>query len=631
MAVRTASQVVSESLQKEVSQRRLFREKSSGVIPRPLKRSLPVVPSGAAASFKKFEKNVVDIKRAVDTQTYLQREKDDTKAYECWMASYAQFGNDIRLERKARVIREGKPDKKATVNKVYACWLEPGDSWGDPDYSRHKRGGYPTRDKYESRSGLSVSKRRGLNLVMKDPGLDMLRTVWDRGMSKFQHLHPEGMEAFHRPPTYVELLAHTWPRGGLFGEQDKASEAMLSIAEASSASAKVRVATAANDEGAPRGRYATVDKQHESDHSQTEALSVSVTNALTGEALKYDPVEYHRKQQKQYLWYLENMPKDVSQHSPLSKGGFVGPIKPETYVPNAKSGFLAWSKKVKDVVGKIIRREESPFTPECYECWNLKREEQRVTEKGYVQFLLWWLDDDDRRYQATLAGFINPPRLDQVGVQSHEALLKHWEDKDSRGESTPDMKERVRLVRAAKAHSKRRKEKLQSMLDGPELKPLVPVGEPYGDYSREVKEYSVRFNMNPERVIALLKGIDEADTGIAMPDSEYESLLDVAPKEEEISQLAEALVEDYISELGVRYYSVGGILVPERVAKKATVLVLKQPDERESKPVLDVSRIEEALYTDVQPSEAPKKEVQLSYSSLSLWGRFKSDWKDAFG
>lgn len=152
----------------------------------------------------------LDERRAQALEEYNQRVKDESLLYYSWLQAYTAFNQDPRLTRKERHVvqikvegtdRKIKDRKKRDVGRVLACWLLPGDKFGDPDGSRYQLNQYPTRTEHELRSRLSASKRRLRKHVDSEtvfPGSSIKIAdlpTWDRG----------------RPQTYAQILAEAWP------------------------------------------------------------------------------------------------------------------------------------------------------------------------------------------------------------------------------------------------------------------------------------------------------------------------------------------------------------------------------------------------------------------------------------
>lgn len=356
MAVQTASQVVSslgESRNSGVTQRRLFKKKKLAGIPHPPSKALPEVPITAGSSLvttrPRHQADVVSMKDF--TSNRAKPPEDDTKALEAWLASYSQFGDDPEMERKARVYRKDGSYTKRTVNKVYACWLEPGDTWGDPDFNRHNtHGGYPTREKYEQRSGYSLYVRRRWHLVFSNPSAEMLKTVWDwKTMSSFKPI--EGFEYLGRPPTLDQILSKVpWSSKPLASSSDK------------------NVLT--------NGLYGTaVNDEELLVHPQDGTSEKVVVTDLSGNKHVFHPVERHRKK---YEWFLANelATRPVLDHKKVRE--FIGPPAKTKFVLDAGSRFRGWSRHVSGACSR-----------EMYE--------------------RHWLEDDQRRYEYYLAEHCSGP------------------------------------------------------------------------------------------------------------------------------------------------------------------------------------------------------------------------------
>lgn len=360
MAVQTASQVVSSrvsSSKSEVTQRRLFKKKLAGT-PHPPSKDMPTVPSTAGSMLVNRPQHQADVVSMKDFASKAKPPQDDTKALECWLASYSQFGDDPELERKARVFRKDGSYTKRTVNKVYACWLEPGDTWGDPDFKRQNtHGGYPTREKYEQRAGYSLYVRRRWHLVFSNPSAEMLKTVWDwESMSSFKMT--EGFEYLGRPPTLEQIFSKVpWSEKPLASSNDQ------------------NVLT--------NGLYGTAVNDEECvDHPQDGTSEQVVATAKDGSKLVFHPVEYHRKQ---YEWFKANEleTRPILDHSKVRE--FIGPPAKVEFTLDAGSGFRGWSRHVS---GSCSR--------EMYE--------------------RYWLNDDQRRYEYYLAEHCSGP-VDRTPIE----------------------------------------------------------------------------------------------------------------------------------------------------------------------------------------------------------------------
>lgn len=553
MAVRTATQVVSQQKRSEVTQRRLFRKKALLGETEAGTPTLPSVPSTFGSKLPQ-QKEVSDLDRVVSLKSYKKRIEDDTKAYECWLASWSQFGEDVQLQRRARIIRRDRPDIKKMVNKVYACWLEPGDSWGDPDYSRHRTSqGYPTREKYEQRSSYSAYKRHRLRVVADNPSKTMLELVWNNSkMSSFPL--GKGLEIFHRPPTLEQLYSRVpWSREPLVSSEDKLTNGLY--------------ATPAND-------------PVESIVSGTEE-KVNVTINGTERAV-YHPVEHHRKQfewfeaQSNALAQTEALvaPKPVLDEQVIEeKTGIKRSSQGERFVLNAGSGFKSWSNS------------------------------SRMDSLRYERY---WNESDENRYQYWLASrSVSSPRIFKPRSKVHDsydAMLNFYEYNAAIGRFGPERVERIRQLVSLREN---RAEKLNKLLEGAKFYPVVAVGEPYGDYDIDVKKLAVKFGVHPSKVEAVMKSVDSSEP---MSDEEYDEVVNL---DEVVSATAEKISSEYMkasytSELGLEYLSVNGILVPRNVADNRPPDIKVVKTVREAEEAIDVVLQSDGVYGP----PAPEKRIE---------------------
>lgn len=151
---------------------------------------------------------------------YNERMKNDVVMYHRWLQAFASFpeeGVPYRVEK--TVVPILGTDKSKThrreINKVYACWLIEGDSWGNHDN---------TSLKYTSRGHLSREKRGGKagpNTLVTPIKTDK----WD-GKHWEARTPTEGFEWMQRPPTLNQLLAHTW-RSQSLTESDEEVNAIV--------------------------------------------------------------------------------------------------------------------------------------------------------------------------------------------------------------------------------------------------------------------------------------------------------------------------------------------------------------------------------------------------------------------
>lgn len=155
--------------------------------------------------------------------------EDDSVALNAWLEAYAGFCNDPKMRRVEYHLVEDKHGKeylkKIYVNKVFACWLQPGDHFGDPDGKRHKTtGGYPTRDFYEKAEDKSrltrvrkvhndtslvhaIDKEKALRLVSGENSR-YEGPQWDASLSTQQVI--AGFLGYKRPPSLAEVLRSHW-------------------------------------------------------------------------------------------------------------------------------------------------------------------------------------------------------------------------------------------------------------------------------------------------------------------------------------------------------------------------------------------------------------------------------------
>ena len=184
-----------------------------------------LVPANTLSTPLTFD-NVVPIESnavaSVDTvpitsDGYVQ--EDDSVALEAWLEAYSlpQYSSNevIAPARKEARIRKNGKIKLVDVNKVMACWLMPGDTWGkggrpDPEY--------PTRAEYKRREGLSqYTRRRDGHSLRKvvDNGPWYKGPHWNYSMATL--LRPLGFEKWGRPPSVNEVLAEHWDNVSRYG------------------------------------------------------------------------------------------------------------------------------------------------------------------------------------------------------------------------------------------------------------------------------------------------------------------------------------------------------------------------------------------------------------------------------
>jgi hypothetical protein len=135
--------------------------------------------------------DVYDFVRAKALQDYNRQRVDDRDQYNAWLQAYTAFNDTPELYRKQKNSVNGK--KKVThINKVYATWLEDGDSWGNTNS--------PTRNKALEQTKNSEASR----VHQVSHSVPVVSTSWK------PQIVTEGFEFLGRPPSMAEVLAYTW-------------------------------------------------------------------------------------------------------------------------------------------------------------------------------------------------------------------------------------------------------------------------------------------------------------------------------------------------------------------------------------------------------------------------------------
>jgi len=131
--------------------------------------------------------DVYDFVRAKALQDYNRQRTDDRDQYNAWLQAYTAFNDTPELYRKQKNSVNGK--KKVThINKVYATWLEDGDSWGNTNSS--------TRDKVIEQTKNSEASR----VHQVSHSVPVVSASWK------PRIVTEGFEFLGRPPTLKQVL-----------------------------------------------------------------------------------------------------------------------------------------------------------------------------------------------------------------------------------------------------------------------------------------------------------------------------------------------------------------------------------------------------------------------------------------
>ena len=131
--------------------------------------------------------DVYDFVRAKALQDYNRQRVDDRDQYNAWLQAYTAFNDTPELYRKQRNSVNGK--RKVThINKVYATWLEDGDSWGNTSSS--------TRDKAIEQTKNSEASR----VHQVSHSVPVVSASWK------PQIVTEGFEFLGRPPTLKQVL-----------------------------------------------------------------------------------------------------------------------------------------------------------------------------------------------------------------------------------------------------------------------------------------------------------------------------------------------------------------------------------------------------------------------------------------
>lgn len=164
---------------------------------------------------------VVDIKVATPKQKVNKKQTkpsktrhdkvDDSVAYEAWLRGYASLCQDHNIAQLAGRTKANTVDGRSVkVNKVLACFLEPGDVWGGekvyadlfgpPTDGVADHRNYPTRWKYRKREEKSQAARVALAHESVP-----VSEVWEASSYMRSKGNIQGFEGFARPPSLSDL------------------------------------------------------------------------------------------------------------------------------------------------------------------------------------------------------------------------------------------------------------------------------------------------------------------------------------------------------------------------------------------------------------------------------------------